>query len=146
MRRSVRLVTPLLLIAVASVASGCGARTRYERVAGRQTLSDIEASAEAFDHTRWSTIGTDRAAEMRAQALASLRRKDETAALLADVLTSDFHMSRGVPVEARETVVDSKPAWVVIEVYGPTGGLLDRWRLWVLSRPGGDVISSSTYR
>ncbi|TLM80073.1 MAG: hypothetical protein FDZ70_02315 [Actinobacteria bacterium] len=146
MRLGTRLPVILATIALTSAAAGCGARVTYTQEAEPLTLSEVESRAASFDQSRWSATASERAAELRTRSLASLRLRDETATLLADLLTAEFHASRGVPVQISETVIDGTPAWTVVEVYGPAGGSLDRRRLWVLSRPDGDVISSSTYR
>lgn len=138
----------LLLVALALVASlcACAPKSLYVRREAPRTLSEVEAAAAAFDNSRWSAVPAAQAPKMRADALASLRLGDANATLIADILTDEFSVSKGVPALIEETTVEGTPAWVVIEAYGAGEGALDRWRLWVLARPDGRVISSSTYR
>lgn len=134
------------LLATSLALCACAPSVTYVADESDRPLVDVESFADSFDTARWERVPSGEAVELRNRALAALRAGGEEAAVLADLLTSGFSASRGVPVHVEATRVDGQPVWIVIEVYGPDGGTLDRTRLWVLSRPDGAVRSSATYR
>lgn len=146
MPRISRPALPFVALALAASLCACGTTPTYTRAEAPRTLAEVESDTAAFDNAAWSDVPVTRAAELRSRALATMRRRDASATLIADILTTDFPPSSGVPALIEETTVDGVPAWVVVEVYGAGEGNLERWRLWVLARPGGRIISSSTYR
>lgn len=85
-----------------------------------------------------------RAAQLRQEALARLRKRGgsaaEAAATLTRVFTSD---TVGVPYYVESARFNGTPSWVVLEASGRrTGSLLDR-RLWVLDRDGQVLLFSA---
>lgn len=137
--------TAIALTLAASALCACSPRTDYVIDGGEKTLVGIEAFAAEYDTSAWAREPASSAAELRGRALAAMRGQGGEAIALADVLTDGFAASRGVPVYAEEVSLDGRPVWVVVEVYGPDGGTLDRRRLWILSRPAGGIVSSSAY-
>lgn len=145
MRIRTVLVHAALLASVLALGA-CVPRTAYIVDDENRPLVEVESFADTLDTARWARIPSSDAVALRNRTLAELRSRGDEATALADLLTRGFSASRGVPVHVEATSVDGQPAWIVIEVYGPDGGTLDRTRLWVLSRPDGAVRSSATYR
>lgn len=148
MRRNIRhillIVLPMLMT---MLLSGCFAREEITFVSEGNTYS-VEGLADLG-----ATIGTPTfagepvadAVELRRSALTALRRDPATTAL-ADLLTDTFPPEvRSVPYYAELAKVDSKDAWIVIEVWGPPEGRLDNSRVWAFDAATGDVIVSSVF-
>lgn len=141
-----RVVGVVALTALAASLAACVSHVTYVDDAEPRALVEVETFAAEYATTDWARTSSDGAQQLRSEALADLRGRGGEAAALADLLTAGFSASRGVPVYVEATAVDGSPAWILIEVYGPDGGTLDRRRLWVLSRPDGAILSSATYR
>lgn len=87
------------------------------------------------------------APELRQSALISLREQGAEQAELANLLTAMFPQeARSVPYYAEAVTVDGRSAWLVLEVWGTEGGVLDNGRTWVLDRDSEEIMTSVTYR
>lgn len=89
----------------------------------------------------------DEASDLRHDALVSLRSRGGEAAEFAEFVTQTLSdTGRSVPYYGEAAVIDSTPAWLLIEVWGPEDGLLENTRLWAFSRDSGAVLHSSASR
>lgn len=142
-----RLMVAVLVFAMGSLAVACtSAEMSYVIDGGTYTAITVEDLATAIPSPTFADTRPDDIAELRSVELTALRAEGEGAATLADILTSEFPADTpAVPYYAEEAVVDGQDAWVILEVWGSSGGMLDKQRLWVLKRDSGDVILSSVF-
>jgi hypothetical protein len=142
-----RLTLMLIVIALGTQLVGCAsAEMRYVAEGGTYTAITVEDLATAIPDPTYADTRPEDVEELRTLEMTALRAEGGDASTLANILTSEFPAdAESVPYYAEEAVVDGKDVWVVLEVWGSSGGLLDKQRLWVLTRDEGDVVLSSVF-
>ncbi len=146
-RRNAALI--LMLVSMSVLLAGCSGRAEMTYVSSDRTLepSGLQEAFSDIDAPVFLGRPVTDAPDLRHSALASLRSQGSAQSDLADLLTEVFPSDgRSVPHYAEEARVDGRDAWVVIELWGPAGGTLDRGRAWAFDRTTGDVIVSITFR
>jgi len=136
----------LLALALLTVVGGCSSRTiTFEDSQAAYTADTVfEATDEAPTPIAHGKPVTD-AEDLRHDALVDLRAIGGEAAEAADLLTTEFPSpSRSVPYHVEAATFEGKPAWVIIEVWGPEGGTLDQTRIWVFERETGNVLFTAS--
>lgn len=149
MTRFQRTAVMVLALSVIAFTAGCSDQVEITYVDSGRALESTGLQEEFADIEEPGILGRPvaDAPELRHGALASLRSQGAAQADLANLLTEVLPSnSRSVPYFAEEATVDGRDAWVVIEVWGPEGGTLDRNRAWVFDRTNGQVIVSTTFR
>ena len=128
-------------LALAAGLSGCGPAGPVWVDEGKSyTNRSVTTVMDVADTSKLTDRPTSDAPALRHSALSALRKDGESAARVADLLTSTFEPdTRGVPVYVEQASVDGTVAVIVVEATGPKSGKLDSKRLWVLDR-NGDVI------
>jgi len=148
MRHSTVIIRWIASCALATVLlAGCAADTDVNYVArgGEYLSSELAAMASTVESPAFQGRPIADAAELRSDALTSLRRNDETAPL-ADLLTQAFPgQTRSVPYYAERAKVDGRDAWIVVEVWGSPDGTLDKSRVWAFDAETSDVIVSAVF-
>ena len=143
MSRAARLVLVKALtpLALAMLLTGCSsADPVYVSKGTSYTAATIASVFDIADTTEPAT----ESALLRHSALAALRRSGADASAVADLLTRSFPSdTRGVPVYVERATFDGKPAVVVVEATGPSGGHLDSKRIWVLGERGDVYFAGS---
>jgi hypothetical protein len=92
-------------------------------------------------------VSSEDALDVRQEALADLRKNDESTAMLADTLTSDFPLDvAAVPYLVELGTFDGEPAWIVYESWGESGEKLVHRRLWVFSYGDRSVLAAHSIR
>jgi hypothetical protein len=131
----------------ALLLSACSsAEMTYVVDGGTYTAVTVEDLATAIPAPSFADERVEDVAGLRGDQLTALRAEQGSASALADILTSDFPTdTASVPYYAEEAVVDGQDTWIVLEVWGSSGGLLDKQRLWVLRRDSGDIVLSSIF-
>ncbi len=147
MSRIARLCILTVLMFSIAAASGCSGSGDITYVPDGGTYTSDELTAMAAEIKEPSAAGrpVSEAPELRQAALTRLRR-DEGTRPLADLLTKAFPADgRSVPYYAELGSVNGHDAWIVVEVWGATDGILDKRRVWAFSTDTGDVIVSTVF-
>lgn len=138
-----------VLASIAIVTAGCtgGARIVF-RSGGVYSMPQAERIAKEAAAAGIEGKDVAEASSLRGRLLGDLRADGGEAADFATAYTRTFGGAeqRAVPVYAEAATIDGRPVWLVVEVWGPKDGRLDARRLWVLSRPKGEIVSSITVR
>ncbi len=139
LRTSYRAATIALLAALTAVVAGCSSQgATFVDSNGSYTESSVMTLTAGIDSSKLADTGSDRAAELRHDALTTLRSRGGRAVPVADLLTKTFSAeTRGVPMYVERASFNGKPAIVMIEAAGPPKGKLTTKRVWVLDEQGG---------
>jgi len=136
----------LMMVLGLSLAACSSAEVTYVPDGGTYTAVTVEELATTIEEPSFMGASTENVAELRTQQLTALRAEEGSAAALADILTNQFPTEMAsVPYYAEEAVVDGQETWVVLEVWGSADETLDKRRLWVLRREGGEIVLSSVF-
>ncbi|MDY0087756.1 MAG: hypothetical protein RBS78_04320 [Coriobacteriia bacterium] len=149
MGRRATAQTLILFVLLAVALAGCSsADVTFVSDDARYTLEQLEALHSA--HTPPHGVANRPVAEasdLRHDALVSLRSRGGEAAEFAEFVTATLSdTGRSVPYYGEAAVVDNTPAWLLIEAWGPEGGVLENTRLWAFARDSGRVLYSSASR
>lgn len=149
MRKTVVVMLAVVLAAAVAAATGCDrAEITFVSEGASYTLAAVEeVHASVAPPPSIAGRPTADAAQLRRDALASLRGRGGESIELADLLTEIVAgANRSVPYYAEAATVNGRASWIVVEAWGPEGGTLDSTRLWVFGRDDGSVMYSSTRR
>ncbi len=147
----IRLARRLVLVALSTVVvlglvACSSAEMTYVTEGGTYTAVSVEELATTIEEPSFADERVEDVSALRGDQLTALRADGGSAATLADILTSEFPTgTASVPYYAEEATVDGQEAWVVLEAWGSSGGMLDKERLWVLRRESGEIVSSSVF-
>jgi hypothetical protein len=141
----------LALIVAGSVVSGCARAPQARFVDDDKvyTLAEVDRNAPAIAPGDAAKVTVGRAAEVRQQVLAELRRHGTTAGEAADFITRNFPPgTKAVPFYVEAATVAGQRSWVILESYGdaPASGTLAHRRLWVFDRSSRAILDARTYR
>ncbi len=127
----------------------CSGQPKLDYIEGDAVYTSTQAldSAKGTDVSAFESLPVTEAAVLRARLLGPLRSRGDTATDFVDLYTRLFRgQSRAVPVRVETAIVDGAESWVIVEVWGQPGGMLEHTRLWLIDRRSGDVISSTSFR
>jgi hypothetical protein len=89
------------------------------------------------DGSKYGDVSASDTTELRHEALTALRKEGKQASDAADLITKTLpSQSQGVPIYVERASVGGQPAYVLVEVIGPSDGKLTTKRLWALSDAG----------
>jgi hypothetical protein len=89
------------------------------------------------DGSKYKNVSAADTTELRHEALTALRKQGKQASEAADLITKTLpSQSQGVPIYVERASVGGQPAYVLVEVIGPSNGKLTTKRLWALSDAG----------
>lgn len=140
-----RFLVPIMLLSLLLV--GCTRDSDITFVSRDRafTAQELSTMAASLKPPSFENAPVADAPELRKSALASLRADDETSQL-ADLLTRTLPVdSRSVPYYAERATVNGRDAWIVVEVWGSAGGMLDKSRVWAFDAQTADVIVASVF-
>ena len=139
LRRLPNVAAFVLALAVSAALLGCSTQAA-PFVDGDASYNEasVMTLTEGISTSAFANTPSDKAAQLRHDALTALRSRGGSAVPVADMLTKTFSaQTRGVPVYFERATFDGKPAVVVIEATGPAKGKLTAKRVWVLDEQGG---------
>jgi hypothetical protein len=133
------IATLAVLVVLSAAPFGCSSKgsTFVDNNASYDQASVMKLAA-GIDTSKLASTPSDKAADLRHEALTELRSRGGRAIPVADMITKTFPaQTRGVPVYFERATFGGKPAVVVIEAAGPAKGKLSTKRVWVLDENGG---------
>ncbi len=145
-----RITTPALwmaLIILCGLLVSCSgdAEVTFVSDGNAYTIQELGDMAGAIPDPTVKGMPVAQAAELRQDALTSLRRRQVTEPL-ANILTESFPAeARSVPYYAELAKVEGKDAWIVVEVWGSPNGTLDKTRVWAFDKDTSEVIVSTVF-
>jgi len=146
--RRLRDAAALALAALAAVAvlAGCSPKGPAFVDAGNSyDQTSVAALAESVDTTALAGTPSEKAEDLRHDALTALRSRGGSAVAVADMVTKTFSAeTRAVPVYFERATFNGKPAVIMVEAAGPAGGTLSARRIWVLDEEGGVLFMGSS--
>ena len=139
------VIVTLMLVAAVLGTTGCTADdVTWVDDGASYTMKSVEKVLDSADISAHSARSATEATELRHAALTSLRKKGDSAAEAASLLTATFPPdTRAVPVYIESASLDGTPILVVVEATGPKAGALTMKRLWVLGEDGSVILSRS---
>jgi hypothetical protein len=141
-----RVLALMLVLACLAGAAGCSSANspRFVDKGASYDASSAVALSGRLDIQKLKGVATSESADLRHEALVSLRARGGRAAEVADVLTKTFPSdTRAVPIYFERATFDGKPVILVIEAAGPANGTLSTKRVWVLDEQGNVVFMGS---
>lgn len=144
-----RVAAGLVLVLAGIVLVACARQSGLSYVAEDRdfTKTTVEDYARALETPAAAGKPVSDAARLRQDALTSLRAEGNDGTALANLLTDQFPgEDRSVPYWAVNARYDGKDAWVVVEVWGSSGGKLENTRVWVFDRASGRVLLSTVFK
>lgn len=145
-RRPGNAVLLVLALAVFVVVAGCSPKgPTFVDADASYDQASVMKLAESVDTTALAQTPSEKAPDLRHEALTSLRSRGVRAAAVADMMTRTFSAeTRAVPVYFERATFRGKPAVVVVEAAGPPEGKLTARRIWVLDEQGGVLFMGSS--
>lgn len=128
-----------------AVLGGCAPKgPTFVQVGSLYTTQTVTATFARAQTAELAAVSVDKAAQLRHAALVGLRSRGASGSATADLITSVLGSEpRAVPVYVELASVDGTPVVVVVEASGPSGGVLDHKRLWVLDDKGNVIFAGS---
>jgi hypothetical protein len=89
------------------------------------STADLSSVFAKADVSKYKNVSAADTTELRHRALADLRKRGKQASAAADLITKTLpSQSQGVPVYIERASVGGQPAYVLVEVIGPSSGKL----------------------
>jgi len=135
----------MVVLALAVMLSGCSKKGPvFVDDSAKYDAASVEKLLGVADISALSELPTTDATALRHSALSGLRKQGDSAAGVADLLTSTFEPdTRGVPVYVEKASFEGTSAVVVVEATGPKTGTFTMKRLWVLGSDGSVLLARS---
>jgi hypothetical protein len=136
-----------LLAALSSTGCASASRVTYIPEGTSYTAESLTEALQSSDPGPAADVSTEEASDVRQSALADLRSQGDDAALLADVLTTEFPADvSAVPYAAEHGTYEDRDAWIVFEAWGEADAKLSGRRVWVFAYDDLAVIAAQSIR